>query len=250
MDNNIKILTVATHKKGMYNDLVNNNNVITLGMGMKWTGFNMKYELVYDYIKDLDNDIIIVYVDGYDSLINNDPQIAINKFKQNNYKLLFSQEVKNKSLLSMLNRRVFTGGYFNDLHIINSGLYMGYVKYLKELLPQLIKCNCNDDQVNINKLYNTNKYFNNIISIDFNKEIFHNLKLESKLPSSPFISFPSTAPGRKSRAIYEYTQFYIDICIFLFFTINMSIFLYDKPKLILLNLIFIILLFVDKSCIL
>jgi hypothetical protein len=247
---NYKILTVATHKKGMYNDLINNkyNNIITLGMGMKWTGFNMKYELVYDYIKDLDDNNIIIFLDGYDSLINNNPNISIDIFKKNNYKILFSREVKNNNFVSILNKRVFTGSYFNNLNVINSGLYMGYVKYLKKLLPHLLNCNCNDDQVNINNIYNTNKYFNSIISIDYNNIIFHNLRKQKS--NAIFISYPSTAPGIKLRAIYEYLQYFFDIYIFLYFLLNLSIFLYDKPKLIFFNVIFFILLFVDKSCVL
>ena len=62
--NDYEIITVATHKQGKFDELINNKfqeKVTVLGMGKKWTGFNMKYELVYDYIKNMHDDKIIIF---------------------------------------------------------------------------------------------------------------------------------------------------------------------------------------------
>ena len=38
-------------------------------MGQKWTGYKMKSQLVYDYIKNMDDNKIIIFLDGFDSVI-------------------------------------------------------------------------------------------------------------------------------------------------------------------------------------
>ena len=60
--NNYQIITVATHSKGTFKELINNpyKNIKVLGFGQKWTGFNMKFELIYQYIKNMDNNKIII----------------------------------------------------------------------------------------------------------------------------------------------------------------------------------------------
>jgi hypothetical protein len=95
MEDEYIITTVVTHEDGLFKKLVKNRfkSVKVLGYGMKWTGFKMKYELIYNYIKDLDDNLIIIFLDGFDSLILRDPNYAINEFKKRNYKVLFSKEV-------------------------------------------------------------------------------------------------------------------------------------------------------------
>ncbi len=100
---NYEIITVATHAFGTFNDLVNNkyNEKITvLGWGEKWTGFNMKYKLLLKYIENLSDTKIIIFLDGFDTLINNEPKLAIEKFKKKNYKVHFSKENTNSNFYS------------------------------------------------------------------------------------------------------------------------------------------------------
>ena len=50
---NAEVVTVATHEEGLLKQLVHNNfniKVKVLGFGKKWTGFQMKFELIYNYI--------------------------------------------------------------------------------------------------------------------------------------------------------------------------------------------------------
>ena len=50
---NTHVITVATHKEGKLNELLDNSfntNIKVLGMGEKWTGFKMKNELIYKFI--------------------------------------------------------------------------------------------------------------------------------------------------------------------------------------------------------
>jgi len=201
--NKFIITTVATHDDGMYQKLINNqfNSVKVLGFGMKWTGFKMKYELVYDYIKDLDDNIIIIFLDGFDSLILRDPKIAIKEFIGKKYKILFSKEV------DTIFKNIVFPNCINNL-MINSGLYMGYVKYLKIILKDMLNEVCNDDQVIINR-----KCINyNFISIDKDSKIFKNIgKFENLKPGNAiFVQYPAqTNHIRIFRGIKEYSQFLI-----------------------------------------
>ena len=90
------IITVATHKDGKLQELIDNKfnyNITVLGMGQTWTGFKMKNELALEYINKLQDDDIVIFLDGFDSEIKLEPNLAVERFKKNNYKLLFSKEL-------------------------------------------------------------------------------------------------------------------------------------------------------------
>jgi hypothetical protein len=123
--NNLHIITVATKNDGYYNALkqsaINNNiNLITLGFGQKWTGFMLKFNLIKDYLNQLNDNDIVGFVDAYDVLILQDTNIIINKFKSFNSPIILSKDCKLNSLLSMyIIPRLFDK--CGDIYI-NSGL--------------------------------------------------------------------------------------------------------------------------------
>ena len=170
-----KILTIATHNEGFFERLINNKyhqHIEVLGYGQKWTGFKMKNKLIYDYIKNLNDDEIIIILDGFDSIINKNPNEAIKIFKKNNYKVLFSKDPKFYNYLNSSD--IIFSNCKNNI-MINAGLYMGYVKYFKILLKETLKIECKDDQRIFNKL--CKKY--DFINIDENEEIFKNISLNN-----------------------------------------------------------------------
>ena len=61
----VHVVTFATHKEGTFEYIVNNKYnipVVVLGYGEKWTGFRMKLEYMYNYIKDLpETDIVFFF---------------------------------------------------------------------------------------------------------------------------------------------------------------------------------------------
>jgi len=76
------VLTFATHKEGTFDDIINNKFNIpikVLGYGQKWTGFRMKFDYVYDYIQDLNDNEIVFFIDGFDSYINGDLDVAVER---------------------------------------------------------------------------------------------------------------------------------------------------------------------------
>ena len=245
--NKIEIITVATHDDGNFNELINNKfneKIKVLGYGQKWYGFKMKYDLLYNYLKEKDDDTIIIFLDGFDTVINKDPKLAIKIFKENNYKILFSQDWNN-----VLGSLFFSNSLY-DNSLINSGMYMGYVKYLKKMYNEINNYDYMDDQVLLNKLKHKIDY----IDVDDNK-IFKNFIYSFTSKHETDAIFYQT-PGkleinRTKRAIKEYGNFFnnyilllnaiilfifykikknIVFIIYLIFTIGLFIYLYHLPK--------------------
>jgi hypothetical protein len=253
-----EIVTVATHNEGKLDELINNElniPVTVLGMGKKWTGFRMKSELIYEYIQSMDDNKIIIYLDGFDSNIVGHPSNAIQKFKEKNCKLLFSKDFQNERLrlerlkLNMT-MHVFTSCN-DDKIIINAGMYMGYVKYLKSFLQYSLSQTCKDDQRNANK---SCKHFD-FISIDTDYEIFQNLPPfdPEKLRKSDivFVSYPgSPSVKRVYRMCFELGQFFVTYFLF-FYVILIALSIYKKSytAIIVVTIVFLLYLSkIDRSC--
>jgi len=247
---NTEVVTVATHNEGTFEKIINNNfdiDVKVLGYGEKWTGFDMKIRLVYNYIKNLPDDKIIIFIDGFDSIINGTIEQAENIFRKNNYKLLFSNSYSINTLSGVLDRLIFPSCKNNS--VANFGLYMGYVKYLKIILNDILNKKCKDDQVNLNN--SCKKY--NFIQIDDKNEIFLNKRTRTvKNENAIFISHPGTLTFKRMwRGLFEYGQFLLTYLIILYLII--VYFLYKNKKkihIILLTIMFIFYyILMDKSCI-
>ena len=248
----IHVLTFATHAEGNFNNMINNNygiKIKVLGWGKKWTGFKMKYIYVYDYIKNLKDNDIIIFLDGFDVYINGYLDDALKIFKKNNYKVLFSLNSKYNLFIDYSMNKIHNKN--KNKYIANVGLYMGYIKYLKVFLNESLNFKCNDDQRNMNIL--RNKY--NFINIDINNEIFENIqyKNELKKTDSIFVQQPGTiSKNRLKRSIYEYSQFFLKEIIFLI-TFLIFFLLIKKSKLKIIILIILIIFYffykiIDKSC--
>lgn len=238
------IATVATHKEGLFNQLINNKfneKIKVLGMGKKWTGFRMKTELMNEYIKNLPDNDIVIYIDGFDSLINMNPEIAIRKFKEKGYKILVSEDVY---WLSLIISYLFPVCRNNK--IANAGLYMGYVKYLKELYKNMLKDKCKDDQLVLANMCKKIPY----IEVDGNYEIFQNLNDLNKKSNAVFISYPGRMNLKRGyRSIFEYSQFFLIPIFILYF---LFVYLCRKNiKIIMIVTIFFIIYLtkIDLSCI-
>jgi len=242
-----EIVTVATHKEGKLDELINNKlniPVTVLGMGKKWTGFRMKSELIYEHIQSMDDNKIIIYLDGFDSNIVRHPSNAIQKFKEKNYKLLFSKDNITD---------VHTFGTCKDNITLNAGMYMGYVKYLKPFYKYNLSQTCKDDQRTANQ---SCKHFD-FISIDTTSEIFQNNQLlflpNQKLnPNAVFVSYPGAVPSiyKSIRALYEYGQFKLKK-MFLRFLILMALCVYMKSYTAIIVVTIVFLNYfskIDRSC--
>jgi len=246
------IITVATHKEGKLQELIDNkfnSNITVLGMGQTWTGFKMKNELALNYINKLQDDDIVIFLDGFDSEIKLEPNLAVERFKKNNYKLLFSYEPG--SNLFKLDRWVWPSCKKNEP--LNMGLWMGYVKYLKIFLTESLKAKCKDDQVIGNSLCSKLQF----IEVDKNEQIFQNLKIANGFNyngQAIFISYPGSFSFKRAyRFIFEYVQFIL-LPLFVLYLITVYFLLkLKKRKYIYISsfsfVLLLILLKADYSCI-
>ena len=173
--NNLEIVTYATHNEKYFPHLLqsakrNNLKLTVLGFNTKWLGFIDKFNKFFDYLNTKNNNDIIMFVDGFDVIFNNTSQKnIISKFKMFNTKILFSKHENSFSFPTCNN------------NTINTGLYMGYVKYLKILLNNIINFNndenLSDDQFLMNYYCNNINimFFKQYTAIDVNNIVFWNI---------------------------------------------------------------------------
>ena len=167
-----QVITYATHDQGMYQELINNEfgiPVKTLGFGTKWKGFTDKIKGVRRYLDTCEPNTIVIFVDGFDSMIIKPLDVAIQRFLDYDTEILLS--IDQGSHNSYMRRQVF--GSCDGKYIINSGLYMGYTRTLKRFLNFIHNKNYStDDQRNFNQACKT---FQNMIKLDTKQTVFNNL---------------------------------------------------------------------------
>lgn len=238
----IHVVTYTTHAKGTFEELIKNPfgiNVEVIGWGSPWKGFSDKFNGVRKYIENLPDEDIIVFLDGWDTIINKDPSDVDKLFKQMNCDILVSKEGKRTPV-----GPIIFGSCLNGIPA-NSGMYMGKVHSVKKMLDILLSQKCKDDQVNLNKFCKKIEH----LKIDEDEIIFQNTIRTNKTPSGIFVSFPGTSKGRTIRAIKDYLQFLINYIILL---IILGIYFFPKYISYLLIIGYSILLlfyiYSDKSC--
>ena len=212
----IYYIVYATHEEGLFNELVNNKynvEIKVLGFGEKWNGYTDKYKAILNFINNnnLNDDDIIVSIDGFDSLINKDVTNIYNDFLKYDTKILLSRDFDafgNKYF--GYNKFIF--GKCNNV-TANAGLYMGFVKYLKVFLNNTLKYKCKNDQLIMNKLCHNS----NFIKIDDKEIIFQNLTDKNNKSDAYIISYPFTLSfNRVYRSVFEKFQYFHKYILFLF----------------------------------
>jgi hypothetical protein len=211
----MKIITYATHAEGTFDTLVNSgHNIKVIGWGTKWNGFMDKFKGVLSYLETRADDEIIVFVDGFDSLINKKNLDGLEQdFINMDCKVLYSLEDKSGAsskvpnfLLEYFNYKVY--GTCKNNQIANTGLYMGYCKELKIVLKAILSADIDDDQRAVNSLCSQFPF----LKIDTQNIIFENCSSTTTDKSnSYFISSPGTMSFNRCiiRGIPEYSKYFI-----------------------------------------
>lgn len=209
----IDIITYATHEEGTLNELVNNKYGIpvkVLGMGTKWNGFTDKTIGVRDYCSTIEPSRVVIFLDGFDSVINKNPVNVYNNFKEKKCKILFSNDIINNthpySPLRYWGKKVF--GSCDSLGIVNAGMYMGYAGDLVKFLDKCLKNTSGDDQRDFNKICKTCDN----VAVDTHNEIFHNISSwnDLKTSKSPFCSYSGQITFKRIiRDFKNYSKFFI-----------------------------------------
>lgn len=202
----VEIVTYANKSQGLFEELIHNEYdvpVRVLGWGTTWNGFLDKYKGMVEYLKDKDDDDIVVFLDGFDTRINKDPKDIEQLFKSYDCGMLVSKDPE--PLGGYISRKVFET--CSKGNIANSGLYMGYVKYVRTVLDDALSMTCEDDQRNLNQL--CSKY--DFITVDEEQIIFENIAplTMNKNSDAIFVSYPATLSlQRVVRSLQEYSQFF------------------------------------------
>jgi hypothetical protein len=170
----IKVITACTDKKFYFPYLEktckeNDADFVVLGLGEKWGGYIWKFNKMIDYLKTLEPNEIVCFVDGYDV-------ICIKNLKDVKEKFLhFSKIHKSKIIIGKDNNSLFPEiirkYYFGKIPI-NSGTYIGksgdilnVLEKSRILFPDVI-----DDQILIIKYAES---FPNEIFVDENFDFFY-----------------------------------------------------------------------------
>lgn len=183
----IKIITVATSEQGYLKWLKesckkNGTELIVLGMGMKWGGYVMKFQLMNEFLKSQNDKDIVCFIDAYDVLMLKNVEDLKRDFisftEKHNSKIICALDADINigfdpvdDLIQKLINKEFSV-YENEIRI-NSGTYIGYVKDLKTMNNKIEKISKENDEVDDQKLLNIFYSSNqNLISIDSNSEFF------------------------------------------------------------------------------
>lgn len=116
-------------------------DLVVLGMGMKWKGLMMKYELLNEYLDSLEDGDIVCFLDAYDVLPTKNIVYLENQFIQFSKKnpeikiIVGYDKIEDNMILEFISQEIF-GTIEGDR--INSGQYIGYVKNIKEIIKHIL----------------------------------------------------------------------------------------------------------------
>jgi len=109
-----------------------------LGMDTKWEGLGSKITMLTDYLKDVDGDEIVLFVDAFDVLLLPDAKLIRERFADNftGAKVVLSGEKACSPDKS--SKFVFPGlDYGKPFQFLNSGSYVGLVKHVRFMLEDV-----------------------------------------------------------------------------------------------------------------
>ena len=137
----MRVVTVATHSERYYPVLQeackrHNVKLDVLGFEQKWQGFTWRLNLMNDYIQKLDDNEIVMFVDGFDTVIVQDVHVIEDTFKSFNKPLVFSYERESEYFMVAYGQRKLFGPIYDSVYI-SAGMYIGYVHALKQLYSKL-----------------------------------------------------------------------------------------------------------------
>lgn len=149
----MRLVTVATHSERYFPYLKQSaekhgHELVVLGWGQKWQGFTWKFQLMREYLKAVPDDEVVCFVDGYDVLILERPQVIEEKFKklvgQDTNRIVVSRETFPEDFIGNAYVTVLVGSVFQRCQneFLNTGTYIATAKTLRRIYSDL--CNAYD----------------------------------------------------------------------------------------------------------
>ena len=225
----VEVVTYATHSFGNYENLINNKHgikITTLGWGKPWKGLMYKYIDLYDYIKDMPDNRIIVFLDGFDVWVRGDLNELMSIYNKKGYRLVYSYDRANIYVLSHVSdifsensfiSKSFKRNLFPSSHPsgnnLNTGMYMGQVRYLRPVLKHIIDYAQERNEINADqRITNIVADKFDFIDIDTEERLFRNILNMNELEESNsiFVQYPGKpSVSRFSRAIRSYYKYFL-----------------------------------------
>lgn len=147
------LYTFVTHDERYFGSLMDSCKKqgikpIVEGMGTPWKGFVERHKSLIRFLDTLQDDDIVINVDGFDTVVLAPLDTIVHNFKKTKCDVLFSMTENNGN---MFHRYVqHKVGFLGEL--ANAGMFMGYTKSLKTFLERIITYGEPDDQVVVNKI--------------------------------------------------------------------------------------------------
>lgn len=136
-----------------------------LGRGLAWNGFVTKVKILKNYINNCESDIVL-FTDSRDVVFADRDIEILNLFLSTDSKILFGAETN-----LYPNKNLIHGDSTKKYRYLNSGLFIGYTSYLKDLFNSLDIHDAMDDQEALQE-----KYIQGFpITLDTDCLIFQNL---------------------------------------------------------------------------
>ena len=175
------IVTVATEPEKMWaleqSSKIQNVDIINLGEDHPWRdpmdslGGMPKIQLINEYLATVKEEVVVLFMDGYDTFLADSPQAILERFTQMEADIVFGAESECWPLPENASLWPDTGTPYRYL---NSGLYIGKAKALHDFISQSQDGSSNNDD----QLYCQNRYLNNKtpwkVKLDTEAYIFQN----------------------------------------------------------------------------
>ena len=178
----LHLVTVATHSERYLPVLEkqaedNGVKLVKLGMGKEYPGHYIKDLEMIEYLKKIDENDIVTFVDGFDSLMLAHKDEIVKKFNETEAELLLS--VENIGFLNFIHSAVFerVKGKF-----LNTGLYMGRAGFLLKFLEDMYS-------IDYNKKSNQKTWCSYLFKLQHEKK-FDGIKLDTE--SKLFLNYSFT----------------------------------------------------------
>lgn len=158
MNSSVRVITVATEETDglarlRASAVKHGIKLEVLGLDGHWTGGNLarlenpgggqKINFVKKYIKDLSDDTVVIFVDGYDVVFIGGLDAIIERYKSSKHKALFTAEKTCWPDSSLADKYPQTD---SEYKFLNSGTYVAEVGELKKITEEEIR-DTDDDQL-------------------------------------------------------------------------------------------------------
>lgn len=175
----MKLVTVTTHSDGYFPWLIqscerHNAHLEILGWGQKWQGFSWRLTMMIDYLKSLDKNEIVCFIDAYDVILLKPLSKIEERFikihKETKCKMIVAYE-HHDSLLNYVAANLTFGRCKGQN--VNAGTYVGFANDLIDTLEQIYKLNPKFNSDDQELLVKYCKAFPQKIYIDVDKTLFY-----------------------------------------------------------------------------